>query len=245
MGKVYALVNQKGGVGKTTSAVNLAALLAASGRRTLLLDFDPLGNATTGCGVSQTRGCGEVLSGRGILDEAACTTVVTGLEVVPPGADLAAWVQDHPDLAIARAEALVDEARSKFDLVFVDAAPGATPFHIALAARADFILVPCPPEPFPEQSLRFLAQTIRQSGARTEWVGFRTIVNGTAAPSPPPASAEFPIRWLVPHVPRDAWVPEAQKLGKPLLLVAPFARATHAYVAIAKEVTSNEGTASR
>ncbi len=243
MGKVYALVNQKGGVGKTTSAVNLAALLAASGRHTLLLDFDPLGNATSGCGVSQTRGCLELLSGRGVLDEAACATEVKGLDVVPPGADLAAWVQDHPDLAIARAEALVDEARTKYDLTFVDAAPGATPFHIALAARADYVLVPCPPEPFPEQALRFLAQTIRQSGSRTAWVGFRTLVNGMAALAPPPASADFPIRWLVPHVPRDAWVPEAQKLGRPLLVVAPFARATHAYVTIAKEVTKHEGTA--
>lgn len=242
MGKVYALVNQKGGVGKTTSAVNLAALLAASGRRTLLVDFDPLGNATTGCGISQTRGCAELLSGRGVLDEAACGTEVKGLDVLPPGPGLAEWVQGNPDLAIARAESLVDEARSKYDLVFVDAAPGTTPFHIALAARADFILVPCPPEPFPEQSLRFLAQTIRQSGSRTQWLGFRTIVNGTSVPAPPPASADFPIRWLLPHVPRDAWVPEAQKLGKPLLVVAPFARATHAYVAIAKEVTKHEGT---
>ncbi|MEK7867286.1 MAG: ParA family protein [Planctomycetota bacterium] len=243
MGKVYALVNQKGGVGKTTSAVNLAALLAASGKRTLLLDFDPLGNATSGCGVTQTRGCAEVLSGRGVLDEAACATVVAGLDVVPPGKDLAAWMQDHPDLAISRAEQLLDAARSKYDLVFVDAAPGATAFHIALAAKADRILVPCPPEPFPEQSLDALVGIVQRSSSHTEWLAFRTLVNGTAPKEASATIGSRAIRWIGPPVPRDPWVPEAQRQGKPLYLVAPSARATHAYVAIAKEVTRNEGTA--
>ncbi|MBI4617717.1 MAG: ParA family protein [Planctomycetes bacterium] len=243
MGKVYALVNQKGGVGKTTSAVNLAALLAASGKRTLLLDFDPLGNATSGCGVSQARGCAEILAGRGVLSEAACATVVTGLDVVPPGKDLATWMHDHPDLALSRAEQLIDEARSKYDLVFVDAAPGATAFHIALAARADRILVPCPPEPFPEQSLQALAEIVRRSSANTMWVAFRTLVNGTAPPEGSPQIGSLAIHWIGPPVPRDPWVPEAQRQGKPLYLVAPSARATHAYVAIAKEVTKHEGTA--
>ncbi len=243
MGKVYALVNQKGGVGKTTSAVNLAALLAASGKRTLLLDFDPLGNATSGCGVTQTRGCAEVLSGRGVLDEAACDTVVKGLQVVPPGKDLANWMRDHADLAISRAEELLDEARSKYDLVFVDAAPGATAFHIALAVRADRILVPCPPEPFPEQSLQALSEVVQRSSSRTDWVAFRTLVNGVSPAEPSPNIGSLPIRWIGPPVPRDPWVPEAQRQGKPLYLVAPSARATHAYVAIAKEVTRYEGTA--
>lgn len=242
MGRVYALVNQKGGVGKTTSAVNLAALLAASGKRTLLLDFDPLGNATTGCGVTQTRGCAEILAGRGILDEAACATAVPGLDVVPPGKDLAAWMHAHAEIASSKAEQLIDEARSKYDFVFVDAAPGATAFHAALAARADRILVPCPPEPFPEQSLASLASTVARSSSRTEWIAFRTLVNGTSSIDHAATPGAMAIRWIGPPVPRDPWVPEAQRQGKPLLLVAPSARATSAYVALAKEVTRHEGT---
>lgn len=236
MGKVYALVNQKGGVGKTTSAVNLAALLAASGRRTLLVDFDPLGNATSGCGVTQTRGCAEVLGGRGVLAEAACATTVKGLDVLPPGKDLASWMQSNADASAPRARTLIDEAGAVYDLVFVDAAPGATAFHLALAARADCILVPCPPEPFPEQSLSSLAQAVGTSASGTEWIAFRTLVNGNGTTESQPQVGGTSIRWLHPQVPRDPWVPEAQKLGKPLFLVAPFARATHAYVSIAKEV---------
>lgn len=241
MGRVYALVNQKGGVGKTTSAVNLSALFAASGKRTLLLDFDPLGNAASGCGVAQTRGCAEILANRAVLGEAACATAIKGLDVLPPGKDLGAWILQHTDLAIARAEALIDQARDRYDLLFVDAAPGATAFHVALAARADHILVPCPPEPFPEQSLAALAETVRRSSSRAEWVAFRTLVNGTP-PDDGATLGQLHIRWIRPSVPRDPWVPEAQRQGKPLLLVAPSARATSAYLAIAKEVTSHEGT---
>src|SRR6478735_6260522 len=91
MSTVYAIANQKGGVGKTTTAVNVSACIAEAGYRTLLVDVDPQANATVGLGLERTRSPGlyEVLSGEAELEEALTETRIRGLELVPAGAGLA------------------------------------------------------------------------------------------------------------------------------------------------------------
>src|SRR5213596_307279 len=91
MGTVYAIANQKGGVGKTTTAVNVSACIAEAGYATLLVDVDPQANATVGLGVERTHAPGlyEVLAGEADLDDALTRTRIEGLELVPAGAGLA------------------------------------------------------------------------------------------------------------------------------------------------------------
>src|SRR5258708_3554962 len=105
MSTIVAVVNQKGGVGKTTTAVNLAASLAVAEKRTLLVDMDPQGNASSGVGVSPrsvTRSIYECLIGRARLEDVRVTTAVPGLDVAPATQDLVAAeieLVDEPDRA--------------------------------------------------------------------------------------------------------------------------------------------------
>src|SRR5215467_12482729 len=91
MGKIYAIANQKGGVGKTTTAVNVSACIAEAGYPTLLVDVDPQANATVGLGVPRTSSPGlyEVLTGEASAEQALCDTSIAGLQLLPAGAGLA------------------------------------------------------------------------------------------------------------------------------------------------------------
>ncbi|MBW3654381.1 MAG: AAA family ATPase, partial [Actinobacteria bacterium] len=127
MGTVYAIANQKGGVGKTTTAVNMAACIAEAGYRTLLVDVDPQGNATTGLGVSRTDGPGlyEVLSGSVPAGDALRPTPVENLLLLPSTPDLAGATMELP--RVAGSEQRLREAlaavRDSFAFVLLDCPP--------------------------------------------------------------------------------------------------------------------------
>jgi chromosome partitioning protein len=167
-GTVYALANQKGGVGKTTTAVNLSACLAEAGARTLVVDLDPQANATSGLGES-----GEGLSTYDLLDgvpvaEAARATRFANLDLVPSRPDLAGAVVElaqRRDGESYLAQAL-SGARDVYEFVFLDSPPSLGPLTVNALAAADEVLVPVQAEYYALEGLTQLVKSVELVRAR-------------------------------------------------------------------------------
>src|SRR5438094_2174351 len=161
-GRVYALANQKGGVGKTTTAINLAACLAEAGERTLVVDLDPQANATSGLG-ERTNGNSSVDLLDGIsLERLAKPTRFPRLELVPSKPELAGAAVElsrRPDGEHYLAESLA-QASASYSFVFVDCPPSLGPLTVNALAAADRVLVPVPAEAYALEGLAQLMQSI-------------------------------------------------------------------------------------
>src|SRR2546423_6969108 len=161
-GRVYALANQKGGVGKTTTAINLAACLAEAGERTLVIDLDPQANATSGLG-ERANGSSSLDLLDGIpLEQLAKPTRFPRLELVPSKPELAGAVVElsrRPDGERYLAESLA-EASAAYSFVFVDCPPSLGPLTVNALAAADRVLVPVQAEYYALEGLAQLVESV-------------------------------------------------------------------------------------
>lgn len=241
--KILGVVNQKGGVGKTTTAINLGAYLAAGGRRVLLLDMDPQGNATSGLGL---RGAGqglyEALGEPGRVAEFIQPTSQDGLDVLPATPDLAgAGVElaDDPD-ALAR---LLASVRG-YDLVLIDAPPSLGPLTVNVLAAADALLIPLQAEYYALEGLAGLMETVERVrgglNPRLKVLGVAiTMFDGRTNLA---QEVETMVRqhfgelvfWSV--VPRNVRLSEAPSFAKPINAFAPLSSGAAAYKRLSEEV---------
>ena len=160
--KVYAFANQKGGVGKTTTAINLAACLAEAGERALVVDLDPQANATSGLGMRANGTSSYDLLDGAPLDELAKHTAFANLDLVPSKPDLAGAVVElaaRDDGERYLAQALASGA-TQYDFVFVDCPPALGPLTVNGLAAADRVLVPVQAEYYALEGLTQLLQSI-------------------------------------------------------------------------------------
>jgi chromosome partitioning protein len=146
MATVYAIANQKGGVGKTTTAVNVAACIAEAGYETLLVDVDPQGNATVGLGADRHEGTGlyDVLSGEIAAEDAIRDTSVPRLRLLASTPDLAAATMELPRLAGSeeRLRDVLAPVRERFGYVLLDCPPSLGPLTVGALVAADRVIVP-------------------------------------------------------------------------------------------------------
>jgi len=247
--RVTCVVNQKGGVGKTTTAVNLAASVAAAEKRTLLIDMDPQGNASSGCGIRPgtcERTIYDVLIGQVTLAEVLVETAVPRLFVAPATQDLVAVeIELVDDAARAlRLKQALGEVLSQFDHVFIDCPPSLGLLTVNALACADAVLVPLQCEYYALEGLTHLMATIDRIkigiNASLEVDGVVLTMfdprNNLAHQVAEEVKRHFFVFESV--IPRNVRLSEAPSHGKPALLYDAQSKGAQGYLSLARELLS-------
>jgi chromosome partitioning protein len=249
--RVIAVANQKGGVGKTTTAVNLAACVAAAGRRVLLFDLDPQANATSGVGLEKTEGASayRVLLGEGSLADKIVPTAFPGLKMIPSELDLCGV-----DVELARTENHLQRVSSvlqpvvqngEFEVIFIDCPPSLGILTLNAFVAADDVIVPLQCEYYALEGISMFNRTLSQlheSGLnpRLELLGVvMTMYDGRTRLSQQVVSEvkeHFRERVFETVIPRTTRLAEAPSFGKPILYYDKYNAGSAAYELLAQEL---------
>ena len=247
MGKIYVFVNQKGGVGKTTSALNIGAYLAEEGKKTLLVDFDAQANLSSGVGANPLKpGIYELLSESATVDQVIRKTAVNLLDVIPASIDLSGAAvelieQEDRDLFLKRALAPV---KTRYDYILIDCPPSLGVLTLNGMAAADAVLIPMQCEYFAMEGLSLLLQTIQriQRGLNKQLaIGgiFFTMYDPRtrlAQDVIKQVSAYFKSAVFSTIIPRNVRLSEAPSHGQPIVLYDPHCSGARAYQSLAREI---------
>ncbi len=247
--RIIALSNQKGGVGKTTTAINLATALAACGNRVLVVDFDPQGNTTTGFGIDKralTNNTYTLLMGDSTLAQSAVKTQVPQLDVVPSTIDLSgAEVELVPIMAREnRLKEALAPAADNYDYVFIDCPPSLGLLTINALVAAQDVLVPLQAEFFAMEGLSQLFKTIdlvrRNLNARLELLGVLMTMfdrrNQLAQQVVNDVREHLGEKVFETVIPRNVRLSEAPSHGAPGLIYDVKSPGSQAYIRLAAEL---------
>jgi chromosome partitioning protein len=250
MGTVYAIANQKGGVGKTTTAVNLAACVAEAGYETLLVDIDPQCNATLGLGIGKDLDTTvyDLLSGAAPLEEVLVDSAIPHLRVAPAGPDLAAAnieLPREPGSELRLREALAP-VRGRFSFILLDCPPSLGPLTVGALVAADRVIVPVQAEYFALEGLAGLLDTLslvqRELNPRLTVAGMLLTMHDGRTRLAQDVEREvrhhFPDLVFETVIPRNIRVGEAPGFGKPVIHHDPHCAGADAYFELAKEVAA-------
>ena len=249
--RILAITNQKGGVGKTTTAINLGATLASAGRRVLILDLDPQGNASTGLGQdAANRGATtyDILLGDARMAQATVRTGVDNLSIIPSSVDLSSadveLVDDKGRARRLREVLARDGARDAYDHILIDCPPSLNLLTVNALAAADAVLVPLQCEFFALEGLSQLLRTIREvRQALNPELAIEGVVltmfdgrNNLAKQVADDVRGNLGDVVFETLIPRNVRVSEAPSYGVPVTIYDPNCAGSLAYAALAKEL---------
>jgi chromosome partitioning protein len=250
MGTVYAIANQKGGVGKTTTAVNVAACIAEAGYATLLVDIDPQANATVGMGLPKDHepSIYEVLSGEAEAEEAVVASGIANLSVLPSSPDLAGANVELPRQpgSEQRLREALAPIRDRFSYVLLDCPPSLGPLTVNALVAADRVIVPVQTEYYALEGLAGLLDTLgliqRELNPRLAVAGMLLTMHDGRTRLGRDVEREvrehFPELVFDTVIPRNVRIGEAPSFGRPVIHHDPHSSGAEAYFELAKEVAA-------
>jgi chromosome partitioning protein len=250
MGIIYAITNQKGGVGKTTTAINLAACVAEAGYRALLVDIDPQCNATVGLGIAKDAGqtTYDLISGSATLEQIVVPSIIDQLWVAPSGPDLAGANVELPRIpgSETRLRDALTTVRDRYAFTLLDCPPSLGPLTVNALVAADRVIVPVQAEYFALEGLAGLLDTLaliqRELNPRLTVAGMLLTMYDARTRLAQDVAREvrehFPDLVFETVIPRNVRISEAPSFGKPVILHDPHCAGTDAYFELAKEVAA-------
>lgn len=249
MGKIIAIANQKGGVGKTTTSINLSAALAAQGKKVLIIDTDPQGNATSGFGIEKNEldnTVYELMLGECTIKECILSEVIPNLDMLPTNVNLAAIEIETIDVEnkeyILKNE--LDWIKDKYDFILIDCPPSLSMLTVNAMSAADSVLVPIQCEYYALEGLSQLIHTINLVKSRLnedlemEGVVFTMYDSRTnlSAEVVENVKENLDEKIFDTVIPRNIRLAEAPSFGKPITEYDPKSAGSVSYISLAQEI---------
>ena len=250
MGKIIAFANQKGGVGKTTTCVNLSAYFAAMGKKVLIVDLDPQGNASSNVGIEKTddsKSIYNIISGENYAEEVIIKTKIEGLDILPSsinlaGAEIELVQMDNREIVLKN---ILNRLRNFYDFVCIDCPPSLGLLTVNALTASDSVLIPIQCEFFALEGLTQLMNTIKLIkkhglNANLDVEGVVLTMKDNRSNLVNQVSQEirafFGNRVYNTVIPRNIRLAEAPSYGEPILTYDPKSKGGFAYMLLAEEV---------
>lgn len=248
MGKIISIANQKGGVGKSTTCINLAAYVAAMGKKVLVIDLDSQGNATSGLGIEKNKTLKtiyDLIAGDAEPNEVIKPTLVEGLDIIPANVDLAGLELEI--VQMPQREKIIKNAlepiKDNYDFIMIDCPPSLGLIPVNALTASDSVIIPIPCEFYPLEGLTQLMNTIKlikyHLNPSIDIEGVVMTMKDKRSNLTTQVADEilrfFGKKVFFTYIPRNVRLAEAPSHGEPILIYEPSSKGAEAYMSLAEE----------